>query len=70
MNSSIMLRVRCIGLAIFFLFGGDVTSAGALYRVESFGVNPGGLVMYGYGPDDLEEGSPLIVLKKKEKKKN
>lgn len=57
-----MLRVRCIGLAIFFLFGGDVTSAGALYRVESFGVNPGGLVMYGYGPDDLEEGSPLIVL--------
>src|SRR5262245_17154516 len=64
--SRAVLTLLAVLLGLSGLLGAALTAAPAraasLVQVGSFGSNPGNLAMYGYRPDGLASGRPLVVL--------
>ncbi|GLW07070.1 feruloyl esterase [Microtetraspora sp. NBRC 13810] len=64
--SRAVLTLLAVLLTLTGLAGTALTAtparAASLVQVTSFGSNPGNLAMYGYRPDGLPNGRPLVVL--------
>ncbi|MEV8554386.1 PHB depolymerase family esterase [Streptomyces glaucescens] len=57
----IAAAVGALAVTAGLVAAGPPASAAGLTRVTGFGTNPGNLAMYGYVPDALPSGAPLVV---------
>lgn len=56
-----MKKLNLLAFITFLTFGASAF-AGTIERVQNFGNNPGGLVMYKYVPQNLKRNQPMVVL--------